>query len=388
MTHLTTQGLRPDGTAEAELPPVAWGIATGSVNAIAVTYDPEVSGLTDGLIVGFRALGANTSATVTFNPSALGAKNIVKGGGQALLPGDIPGLDADVLVRYNLPDDRWELLNPYRDGDGSNPAVEWASAGGTANAITATFSPALLSIPDGLIVGVRASGINTIAGVTFSPNGLTARTIKKYGNQALIPGDIYGSGHELLLRYHASGTRWELLNPYWKAEHDALEMFRLLQADVTGADHAVGQSWFVSNGAVAVEASTTYEFFGRLILSRTAGTTSHTTSILFSGTATISSLVGRISSRTGDANTLAADHSVEMISGAATVAKAASTSATEQISIMVHGTLVIAAAGAGTLIPEFQYSAAPGGAPTIKRGTFFKMRKLGTSAVTSRGTWT
>lgn len=384
MTHLTTAGLRPDGTAEDELPPVAWGIATGSVNAIAVTYDPAVTGLTDGLILGFRALGANTAAATTFNPSGLGAKTIVKGGGQALLPGDIPGVDADVLVRYNEPDDRWELLNPYRNVEASS--VSWAVAGGTADAIEATFSPALLSLEDGQIVGVRASGANTIAGVTFSPNGLTARTLKKYGNQALLVGDIYGANHELLLRYHASGTRWELLNPYWKPEHDAFTLFKLLSADDTGGQNVnTAQPWFPTAGGVTLEASTLYEIEGHLILSRAAGTTSHTTSLLFGGTATITSLHYRANSRTGDANSLAADHSVFADSAAAVIAKAASTSSTEQASFDVHGMLRTNAAG--TFIPQFQYSAAPGGAPTVKAGSFFKLKKIGPSGTVTRGTW-
>lgn len=384
MTHLTTTGLRPDGTAETELPPVAWGIATGSANAIAVTYDPEVTGLTDGLILGFRASAANTSATVTFNPSALGAKNVVKGGGQALLPGDIPGLDADVLVRYNEPDDRWELLNPYRNVEASS--VSWAVAGGTADAIEAAFSPALLSLEDGQIVGVRASGANTIAGVTFSPNGLTARTVKKYGNQALLVGDIYGANHELLLRYHASGTRWELLNPYWKPEHDALELFRVLSADDTGgANVNTAQPWFPTAGGVTLEASTLYEFEGKLRMSRAAGNTSHTTAFLFGGTATLTSISYRAQCRTGDANSLAADNTIEITDATATVVKAASTSTTEQFSAFVRG--IVRVNAAGTFIPQFQYSAAPGGAPTIQRGSFFKLRKLGASSVTSRGTW-
>lgn len=388
MTQLTTTGLRPDGTSETELPPVAWGIATGSANAIAVTYDPEVTGLTDGLILGFRALAANTAAATTFNPSALGAKTVVKGGGQALLPGDIPGLDADVLVRYNKPDDRWELLNPYRNVEASS--VSWAVAGGTADAIEATFSPALLSLEDGQIVGVRASGANTIAGVTFSPNGLTARTVKKYGNQALLVGDIYGANHELLLRYHASGTRWELLNPYWRPEYTALltqdPLFKYLAADDTGGQNInTAQPWFPTAGAVSLEASTLYEFDGHLILSRSSGTNSHSTSVLFGGSATLTGIFYRASSRTGDANSLAADHSVFGDSAAAVQVKAASTSGSEQASIDVHG--YVRTNAAGTFIPQFQYNNSPGGAPTIKNGSFFRLTKKGTSATTTQGTW-
>jgi hypothetical protein len=89
----------------------------------------------------------------------------------------------------------------------------WTTATGTGDAITATYTPAVTSLFDGLYVAVRASAANTLTAPTFSPNGLTAHPIVRYNLQPLAPGDIAGSGHELLLRYRTSGTQWELLNP-------------------------------------------------------------------------------------------------------------------------------------------------------------------------------
>lgn len=93
--------------------------------------------------------------------------------------------------------------------------LNWVAAGGTADAITATYSPAITALVDGQICHVRAGFANTTTTPTFAPNGLTARTITKNGNQALVAGDIYGSGHELILRYRLSDTKWELLNPVY-----------------------------------------------------------------------------------------------------------------------------------------------------------------------------
>lgn len=89
----------------------------------------------------------------------------------------------------------------------------WADAGGTANAITANFSPSYQSLEDGMIAFVRAGAANTSADPTFAPNGNTARNITKLGGVALLQGDIAGTGHELILRYNTSGDCWELLNP-------------------------------------------------------------------------------------------------------------------------------------------------------------------------------
>lgn len=89
----------------------------------------------------------------------------------------------------------------------------WADAGGTADAITATYSPATIAPVDGQLYFVRAGSANATTTPTFAPDGLTARTITKYGDQALGAGDIFGDGHELILRYRSSDTKYELLNP-------------------------------------------------------------------------------------------------------------------------------------------------------------------------------
>src|SRR3990167_1995720 len=92
--------------------------------------------------------------------------------------------------------------------------VGWAAGGGTADAITCTLTPTLTALTDGMIIGIRASGANTIANPTFLPDGVgSALIIYKNGGQALVAGDIFGAGHEILLRYRLSATRWELLNP-------------------------------------------------------------------------------------------------------------------------------------------------------------------------------
>jgi len=112
MPIVTVEGLRDQPTPSTTLPEVSWAIAAGTADIITATYDPEIEALTDGLIVGFRATAANATTTPTFNAQGLGARTIVKDGGQALVPGDIPGALAEMLVRYNLANTRWELLNP------------------------------------------------------------------------------------------------------------------------------------------------------------------------------------------------------------------------------------------------------------------------------------
>lgn len=112
MPIVTTQGLRDTPETASTIPDVAWAIAAGTADIITAVFDPAVVALTDGLIVGVRASAANVTTTPTFNPNSLGAHTIVKQGGVALLQGDIPGPLAEILLRYNLANTRWELLNP------------------------------------------------------------------------------------------------------------------------------------------------------------------------------------------------------------------------------------------------------------------------------------
>ena len=91
--------------------------------------------------------------------------------------------------------------------------LNWVDGGGTADAITATYSPAITTLVDGQLCCVRATAANATTTPTFAPNGLTARDIVKDGGDALAVGDIVGDGHELILRYDLTNTRWELLNP-------------------------------------------------------------------------------------------------------------------------------------------------------------------------------
>ena len=98
-------------------------------------------------------------------------------------------------------------------GQQQDGIVNWVAAGGTSDAITATYSPALTALVDGQLCCFRASAANTTTTPTFAPSGLTAHTITKAGGAALLAGDIPAALAEVVLRYDVANTRWELLNP-------------------------------------------------------------------------------------------------------------------------------------------------------------------------------
>lgn len=87
-----------------------------------------------------------------------------------------------------------------------------AVAGGAADALTATLTPAP-TLTDMMRIYVRAAAANATTTPTLNVNGNGAIPITKQGGVALLAGDIIGAGHELQLAYRASVPRWELLNP-------------------------------------------------------------------------------------------------------------------------------------------------------------------------------
>lgn len=93
------------------------------------------------------------------------------------------------------------------------PGVRWAIAGGSADAITASYTPANAALADGLILGFRATAANATTVPSFNADGLGAKAIVKQGGAPLAPGDIPGALAECMIRYNAANARWELLNP-------------------------------------------------------------------------------------------------------------------------------------------------------------------------------
>lgn len=156
----------------------------------------------------------------------------------------------------------------------------------------------------------------------------------------------------------------------------------------TGANVNTAQPWFVTtltNGQITLPASTTYEFEGILAVS-TTGATSHSIAIGFGGTATLTSIgyVAEVSENATSLATLSAVSRLFLNTAASTAVTTAVATATYD-TIKVTGTVRINAGG--TFIPQFTYSAAPGVAPTIAIGTYFRMRPLGSNAVTNVGNW-
>lgn len=82
---------------------------------------------------------------------------------------------------------------------------------GTADAITANFTPAFTAYTAKMRFRFTAGATNATTTPTINVDGLGAKTIKKYAGAALAAGDIAGSGHVCECVY--DGTDVLLLNP-------------------------------------------------------------------------------------------------------------------------------------------------------------------------------
>ncbi|QDL53147.1 tail fiber protein [Rhodoferax aquaticus] len=129
----------------------------------------------------------------------------------------------------------WELLALIKAGgiapaafDKSNPATYTqvaqaiqsgklfsAAAAGTADAITAVFTPDITVLRDGMALYVRGALANATTAPTFTPKAGTvaAKAIVKGAGAALAAGDIAGAGHWIELQYDLTLDKWVLLNP-------------------------------------------------------------------------------------------------------------------------------------------------------------------------------
>lgn len=106
--------------------------------------------------------------------------------------------------------DRGQLARAIQSG-----RLASAAATGTADAITASYSPAVTALRDGMVLRVRPAAANTTATPTFTPAAgtIAPKAIVKGDDRPLVAGDIAGAGHWLALQYDQVLDKWVLLNP-------------------------------------------------------------------------------------------------------------------------------------------------------------------------------
>lgn len=155
---------------------------------------------------------------------------------------------------------------------------------------------------------------------------------------------------------------------------------------------SAGQVFSTGSGALTVQGTTTYFFEGLYKLSNT-GTTSHTWATLFALTnsATLTGIQYTVmgDTRTTSAATIAATSMLDVAVATQVPVTAASTSATEFVTLFLKGYMAVNVGG--TVTPQLQASARPGATGTpgvvVLAGSYFRMWPVGTNSVASVGNW-
>ena len=187
------------------------------------------------------------------------------------------------------------------------------------------------------------------------------------------------------MRIDSSGYVTNAVNGNNAGLHQA-QLYYRLNSGVVGSNATGAQSLF--GVGVTLVGSTVYEFEMSFSLFKSAGTTAHTISLLFGGTATINNigysvLAGGIAGAAG--TTSAATNNTFGVAATATVVTASFTT-TGPVDMIVKGTVSVNAGG--TFIPQYSLSAAPGGAYTTQIGSYVKISPLSASgANTNIGGW-
>lgn len=231
-----------------------------------------------------------------------------------------------------------------------------------------TVEPLVLQTNNIDRVIVDASGN---VGFGISPDGSAAIQIKA-GNTSVAPVEL--TAGSLLSTTSAGAVEYDGRAFYATPQGNQRgvvpsEMYFRLNANRAGANATGAQSVF--GVGVTLSANTVYEFDGIYYLIKSAGTTSHTVSASFGGTATVNNIACQsLTHPNSTAGHVSGNNAVTAFGVSAAVAVANAV-----VIIRLSGTISINAGG--TFIPQYSLSAAPGGAYSTVAGSYFKISPIG-----------
>lgn len=101
-------------SSEVQQNTYGYSVATGTADAIISEFVPDITTVSDGMMLRVKSIGTNTISNPTFTPNSgtVGVKTIKKWGNNPLSAGDIQD-GADLLLMWSSSIDSWILLNPY-----------------------------------------------------------------------------------------------------------------------------------------------------------------------------------------------------------------------------------------------------------------------------------
>lgn len=232
----------------------------------------------------------------------------------------------------------------------------------------------------GLVQTADASGI-----LQLQSNGVTGLTIDT-GGKVILPSLALGTTVAGELEYDGrvpyftpAGTQRGVI--------PGMQYYRLESAYV-GANSSTAQPVF--GVGVTLDSNTVYKFEAYYGMSKSAGTTSHTMSLLFGGSAVINNIGYLVyqssSSSTALSTGQTASHRFIQVATSTAITGAGLNTNPVAVHAAISGTVSIGTGG--TFIPQYILSAAPGGSWSIAQGCYFLIYPIGAAGSnTSVGTW-
>lgn len=163
---------------------------TGAADAYVGTYVPAIAAYTNGMVLRLFIANANLTTTPTFNAGA-GAQTILREDGSAIVAGDLPA-STFATFEYRSATTKWYLLSVSQNVAAiaiQQQLGNYATAGGTANALTATYAPVVTAHIAGQPLRVKIASTNSTGGVTFNP-GPGVKTVVAPDGSALVAGEL------------------------------------------------------------------------------------------------------------------------------------------------------------------------------------------------------
>jgi hypothetical protein len=207
----------------------------------------------------------------------------------------------------------------------------------------------------------------TVTSGTFATVGASVNALKRF--------EVDNTGYTF--GWPSNGAQG-IIQPY--------HYFRL-NSNVTGTNATGAQSMF--GVGVNLVANTVYEFEIMANFRHTVGATSHTFALAFGGTRGVNNILytvfsGGVTVTPNTVDTAAPNATIDTVN--LTVITDAIANANTSVGILVKGTISVSTAG--TFIPQYGLSAAPGGAYSTIAGSYVKVTPIGASgANTNIGSW-
>ena len=331
--------------------------ATGSTNTGALQVAGG-AGFGGSIYVGSTATIFGTAPAISTGSGALTVRGGVGIGGDLWISGQIYGAGG-------------QLINATSTGTTSTFII-------SNNATSTSTNSGALQVVGGAGIGGNLNvGGNIVGGGVRSSSTSTAPSSPTVGDiwYNTITDDIY--------RYTSDGA-----SSYWLdisgpvvtniTAYNATPLVYRLDTALTGNQTTSPQTVF--GVGVNLAANTVYQFEAVIALSKSVGATTHITSLLFGGTATLNNISYWL-----QANGLASTSFTDLTNNASyeyyvQTAAAFATNSTQAAATSIrlwkiHGTVSVNAGG--TFIPQYQLSAAPGGAYTTAPGSYIRLTPIG-----------